>query len=84
MKTETATLSYKIKKESKILKYMLNLLNYVLKVFIATSIVFLFLSIFIYNLQIQHHSSNGNLTDFTNIVQVDELVSNLHAYFLEN
>lgn len=51
---------------------------------ISCSIFFLFLSIFIFNLQIQHHEPNGNLKDYTSIVQIDELYSNLHAYFFED
>jgi hypothetical protein len=52
--------------------------------FISCSIFFLFLSIFIFNLQIQHHTPDGNMSSFTDIVQVDELASNLHTYFIED
>ena len=48
MKTETTTLSYKIKQDSKILSILKLLLIFTIKSFIATSIVFLFLSIFIF------------------------------------
>ena len=50
---------------------------------ISCSVFFLFLSVFVFNLQIQHHSSNGNLTSFTDIVQVDTFKDNIEAYFLD-
>ena len=61
-----------------------DLVLFTIKSFIACSMFFLFLSIFTFNLQVQHHESNGNLKDYTSIIQVDELYSNLHAYFLED
>lgn len=84
MKTETATLSYKIKQESKLLKYMLNLLNYALKVFVGCSIFFLLLSIFTFNLEIQEF--NGNYTQVqhrTCIIQQATLLETLYSYFNE-
>lgn len=51
---------------------------------IKLSIVMLSISLFIFNLQIQHFDSKGNLTGTETILQVDDLVSNLHAYFIED
>ena len=50
---------------------------------VSCSIFFLFLSVFIFNLQIQHHLPNGNMSSFTDIVQVDLFQDNLKAYFFE-
>ena len=50
---------------------------------VSCSVFFLFLSVFIFNLQIQHHLSNGNMSSFTDIVQVDLFQDNLKAYFFE-
>mgnify|MGYP003479981144 CR=1 FL=1 len=60
-----------------------SLLLFTIKSFIACSILFTFLSVFIFNLQIQNHQPNGNLSGFTDIVQVDLFTDNLKAYFFE-
>ena len=52
---------------------------------ISCSMFFLFLSIFIFNLEIQNFSGDYmNIKSKISIVQVDDLTSNLHAYFIED
>ena len=88
IKNETNTISFKLNNSGNELKqFIKKLLSTALISFIGAiiscSIFFLFLSIFIFNLQIQHHLPNGNMSSFTDIVQVDLLQDNLKAYFFE-
>lgn len=85
---ETNTISFKLNNSSNELKqFILKLLQTALISLIGSivscSVFFLFLSIFIFNLQIQHHLPNGNMSSFTDIVQVDLFQDNLKAYFFE-
>ena len=86
--TETNTISFKLNNSGNELKqFILKLLQTALISFIGAivscSVFFLFLSVFIFNLQIQHHLPNGNMSSFTDIVQVDLFQDNLKAYFFE-
>ena len=86
--TETNTISFKLNNSSNELKlFIKKLLSTALISFIGSivscSVFFLFLSVFIFNLQIQHHLPNGNMSSFTDIVQVDLFQDNLKAYFFE-
>lgn len=59
------------------------ILIFTIKSFIATSILFIFISVFIFNLQIQNFNTQGNIIGSTSIVQVDLFKDNLKAYFSE-
>ena len=52
---------------------------------VSCSVFFLFLSVFIFNLEIQNFSGDYmNIKSKTNIIQVDLFQDNLKAYFLDN
>ena len=50
---------------------------------VTISILFTFISIFVFNIQIQDFNVKGELIDTHSIVQVDLLLENLRAYFFE-
>lgn len=60
------------------------LLIFTIKSVIACSILFTFLSVFIFNLEIQQFSGDYmNINSKINIIQVDTFMDNLKAYFFE-
>jgi len=80
------TEDYKI--DFKVISPLINVLQqltlFTIKVIIATSILFTFLSVFIFNLEIQQFSGDYmHIKSKTNIIQVDLFTDNLKAYFFE-
>lgn len=63
--------------------YCMHLIDHAIKSLITIVILFTFISVFIFNLQIQDFNTKGNIIGSHSIVQVDLLLDNLKAYFLE-
>jgi len=60
------------------------LLLHTAKSLITLLLFFLMLSMFIFNIQIQHFNSRGYITGTDTILQVDTLFDNTHAFFMED
>lgn len=94
MASETLTCSYTLSKpKNKTLKVittfllvsLLELGQFTVKILIVLSLLFSFLSVFVYNLQIQQTDiKTGNLKQVNDIVQVSpDLKDLLHSYYFE-
>jgi len=64
--------------------YLLQLTDHAIKSLITIAILFIFASIFTFNLQIQNMDVNtGKIKQAFDIVQVNTFKENLHSYFYE-
>jgi len=87
---ETNTISFKLNNSTNELKRniivaILGVLYYICKCLIACSIFFLFLSMFIFNLEIQKFNSDFTKIESKTIInQVDTLSNNIKYYFNES
>lgn len=86
IKNETNTISFKVKSNFKQLLFIeiIKLIEYMTKVFIACSIFFLFLSMFIFNLEIQEFNHDfTKIQKRTCVIQQTSLIETIYTYFNE-
>lgn len=85
-KTEDFNISFKVNenpiKRALILSFMVlnELAMHFVKSLITIIVLYLFISMLIYNLQIQHFDNKGHIADTTTILQIDSIRENMRSY----